>query len=447
MCLSSNPCLNQEGVFVMAKFKHFTLEERIAIEVMLKDSKSFKTMGKELDRDCTSISKEIKNHIMIKRTGSYGRSFNDCFNRMNCTHSYLCTDPKCRNNRCCFCPNCTSFCPDYSRQLCPQLSKPPYVCNGCKNLRHCTLQKSIYSASYAHSEYELCRSESRSGISLTEDEIMRIDSVISPLIIQGQSIHHICVNNRDRIMHSEKSIYNYVALNLMSARNVDLPRKVVYRPRKKFNTSFKVDKSCRIGRTYQNFLDFMKENPDTPVVQMDTVEGVKGGKVLLTIHFVDSKFMLAFLRESNTSRSVIDIFENLYLELGPEAFLKLFPVILTDNGSEFSNPKAIEFDRQGNRITRIFYCDPQCSFQKGAAENNHEMIRRIVPKGKSFDQYQQKDIKKMMSHINSYARKKLNDRSPRSVFSFLYGEKILIKLDSKLIKPNEIILNPSLLNE
>jgi IS30 family transposase len=430
----------------MRKFKHFTLEERVAIEVMLKASKSFKAMGRELNRDCTAISKEIKNHLMFKRTGSYGRAFNDCSNRMNCSHSYLCNDPKCRNKRCCFCPNCTSLCSDYRQQICPLLSKPPYVCNGCASLKNCTLQKSFYSASYAQDEYEQCRSESRSGITITEDEILLIDKIISPLIQRGQSIHHICINNRDRIMHSEKSIYNYAALNLLSARNVDFPRKVIYRPRKKLSNPFKVDKTCRMGRTYQDFLDFMKENPDTPVVEMDTVEGTKGGKVLLTIHFVDSQFMLAFIRESNTSRSVIDIFENLYWQLGPETFLKLCPVILTDNGSEFSNPSAIEFDRQGNRITRIFYCDPQCSFQKGAAENNHEMIRRIVPKGNSFNPYQQKDISLMMSHINSYSRKKLNDRSPHSVFSFLYGDQTLVKLDSKLIKPNEIILNPSLLN-
>jgi transposase, IS30 family len=222
---------------------------------------------------------------------------------------------------------------------------------------------------------------------------------------------------------------------------------VVYRPRKKTTSRFKVDKSCRIGRTYQDFLLFMKEHPDTPIVEMDSVEGTKGGKVLLTIHFTDSQFMLAFIRDANTSQSVIDIFQNLYWELGPDNFINLFPVILTDNGSEFSNPVAIEFDKLGNPLTRIFYCDPSAPYQKGAAENNHEMIRRVVPKGQSFNTYQQKDIALMMNHINSYGRKKLNDRSPHSVFSFFHGTKTLVKLDSKLIPPNDIILSPSLLKK
>lgn len=435
----------QEGVFFMPKFKHFTLDERISIELMLKSSLSFKAIARELDRDCTTISKEIKNHIMFKRTGSYGRAFNNCIHRMTCNHSYLCEKPHCKLHHCRFCSDCSNFCSDYKPYSCNLLSKPPYVCNVCDDFRKCTLEKNIYSASYAHNEYVFCRSESRSGVSIAEDEVSRLDKILSPLIQRGQSIHHICANNRDLIMHSEKSIYNYVDYSLFSARNIDLPRKVIYRPRNKHANHFKVDKSYRVGRTYQDFLEFMKDNPDTPVVEIDSVEGIKGGKVLLTIHFTDSQFMIAFIREANTSRSVIDIFENLYWELGPDTFLKLFPVILTDNGSEFTNPTAIEFDRQGNRITHIFYCDPSAPYQKGAAENNHEMIRRVLPKGHSFNTYQQNDISLMMSHINSYGRKKLNDRSPHSVFSFLHGAKTLVKLDSNLIPPNEIILNPSLL--
>lgn len=429
----------------MTKFKHFTLEERVTLETLLKSSLSFKAIAKEMGKDCTTISKEVRNHILIKRTGAFTRSFNNCVHRSECKHSDLCTYTGCRLRHCRFCPKCATFCPDYTQYFCPSLSKPPYVCNGCSSLKSCCLQKSMYNAVFAQKEYEAHRSESRSGIAITEDEIQRLDKIISPLIQRGQSIHHICTNNRDLIMHSEKSIYTYINQSLFSIRNIDLPRKVVFRPRKKPINHFKVDRQCRIGRTYQDFLEYMKEHPDTPIVEMDSVVGVKGGKVLLTIHFTDSQLMLAFIRESNTSRSVIDIFETLYLELGPETFLGLFPVILTDNGSEFSNPKAIEFDRQGNRITRIFYCDPSAPYQKGAAENNHTLIRRIVPKGHSFNSYDQHQIALMMNHINSYGRRKLNDQSPHSAFNFLHGAKTLEKLGSNLIHPNEIIMNPSLL--
>lgn len=191
----------------------------------------------------------------------------------------------------------------------------------------------------------------------------------------------------------------------------------------------------------------MKENSDTPVVEIDSVEGRKGGKVLLTIYFTSSQFMLSFIRDTNTSQSVIDIFDDLYRKLGLDIFLELFPVILTDNGSEFSNPEAIEFDKQGNRRTRIFYCDPSSPYQKGSIENNHELIRRIIPKGHSLHSYIQKDISLMMNHINSYGRKKLNNRSPYTVFSFLHGTVILKKLSSEFISPNDVTLIPKLLEK
>ena len=244
---------------------------------MIRDSFSFKAIAKELCHDCTSISKEIKNHISLKKTGSYGKSFNNCVHRFDCKYSYICDSPSCRNRYCRFCSRCSEVCSDYKEYICPLPSKPPYVCNGCDKLKNCTLQKSFYSAATAQKEYETRLFESRSGIMTTEEEVLRLDKIISPLIQKGQSIHHICSNNRDVIMHSEKSIYNYIDFNLFSARNIDLPRKVVYRPRKKSSNNFKVDKSCRIGRTYEDFLTFMKENPDTPVVEIDSVEGIKGG--------------------------------------------------------------------------------------------------------------------------------------------------------------------------
>lgn len=223
------------------------------------------------------------------------------------------------------------------------------------------------------------------------------------------------------------------------------PGKVAYKPRKSPHDSFKVDKSCRIGRTYHDFLTFLAQWPDCPVVQIDSVEGKKGGKVLLTIHFVKSEFMLAFLRERNTAFSVYEIFEKLYWELRPDRFIKIFPVLLTDNGSEFSDPLSIERDAENNPRTRVFYCDPSAPFQKGAAENNHEFIRRILPKGTSFDNLTQKDIRLMMDHINSYRRANLGDNSPYEMFRFFYGQDILDALGATFISPNDITLRPELL--
>jgi Transposase and inactivated derivatives, IS30 family len=164
------------------------------------------------------------------------------------------------------------------------------------------------------------------------------------------------------------------------------------------------------------------------------------------VHFVSQKLQLAFLRTANTSQSVTAIFEELYAKLGHDTYCKLFPVLLADNGTEFSNPKALEFNENNERRSHVFYCNPSAPNQKGACEVNHEFIRRIIPKGTDIGLYNQDQIITMMSHINSYARPELLDKTPYEMFDFHYGKEILDLLDMTRIKPNDIVLKPSLLN-
>jgi len=332
-------------------------------------------------------------------------------------------------------------------EICKAREKPPYVCNGCKNRPTCTMEKALYNASLAQKEYEEIQIESRSGICADQQEIRRIDELISPLINKGQSIHHIFVNHKSEIMQSEKTIYNYVDMSLFSARNIDLPRKVRFRPRKSRHESLKVDRMCRLGRSYDDYIAFIAANPDRYIVEMDTVHGIKGGKVLLTLEFVTVKFMIIILLESCTAKEVEDAINRLYDDLGSELFANLFQLILTDNGSEFTNPDAIEIDCDGVIRSQIFYCDPYMSQQKGALENNHEMIRRISPKGKPLDHLTQADVTQMMNHINSYARSILNDRTPYKMFECMFGIEALNRLGAELIPPDEVTLRPSLLSK
>lgn len=189
---------------------------------------------------------------------------------------------------------------------------------------------------------------------------------------------------------------------------------------------------------------FMTSHPDTPVVQIDSVEGTKGGAVLLTITFVTDGLQIAFRRDHNDAQSVITVFNQLYATLGADSFKELFPVILADNGSEFSDPKRIEFDEHGNRRSYVFYCNASAPYQKGSCEVHHEMIRRILPKRVDLTAYQQEQINLMMSHINSYRRKTLGNKSPYEMFSFQYGENLLKKIGLRKIPPDEIILSPRL---
>jgi IS30 family transposase len=166
--------------------------------------------------------------------------------------------------------------------------------------------------------------------------------------------------------------------------------------------------------------------------------------VLLTVHFVCCEMMLAFLRDMNDAKSIIDIFESLCKDLGITEFQKLFQLLLADNGSEFSNPKAIEFTADGARRTRMFYCDPSAPYQKGSCERNHEFIRCCIPKGKDLGLYTQSDITLMMNHINSYTRGSLGNKCPYEVFRFFYGDKLLNLLGCVTIPAQQITLKPSL---
>ena len=428
----------------------FTYEERLEIQKFLKESLSFKEISRRLDKNPTTISREIRKHSSEVATGYPGYPYNACKNRFNCRYKDVCGKNCTRKTTiyCKLCQSCNDNCPDFILELCTARFRVPYVCNGCETLGKCSLLKNIYDAEHAHMKAHDTISQSRSGLCVSEDEVARLNKIISPLVQKGQSVHQIYVTHEDELMCSEKTIYNYIDACLFDVRNIDLPRKVKFRERYK-KPEFKVDKGCRIGRNYDDFQAFLAKNQDTTVVQMDSVIGSKGGKCLLTIHFVDTSLMLAFLRDANTSKSVTDIYEMLYETLGKELFTTLFPVILTDNGSEFSNPKAIEYGTEkfsGHR-TNVFYCDAGSPYQKGAIEVNHELIRRILPKGNSFDHLTQENISLMMSHINSYKRKKLNNRSPYETFSFYHGEEILQKLGCTPVAASDIMLKPTLLKK
>ena len=427
------------------KNKHLTLQDRQNIELMLNNRKTFTEIAFALEKDKCTISKEVRKHVEYFRVGAQGYNYNNCKNRYNCQKTWICstcTSPK-KYKLCRRCAMCNRYCPDFEKEVCPRHVKPPYVCNGCGKRSFCSLEKKMYVANDAHEEYRSLLGESRKGSSYTEEDILRLDRLISPLIQQGQSPHHIYANNDDSLMVSERTIYRLLDNCVISARNIDLPRKMRFKKRRK-KKEFKVDKACRIGRDFNCFRKFMEENPDLPVTQLDSVEGKKGGKVLLTIHFVKCEMMLAFLRDANTAKSVSDIFDSLYLGLGDTEFENVFRVCLADNGSEFSNPLAIEFDPvDGVRRTRVFYCDPNAPYQKGSAERNHEFIRCFIPKGIDLGLYSQDDITLMMNHINSYSRESLGNKCPYDVFRFFYGDKLLNLLGCTTIPAQQVTLNKS----
>lgn len=416
------------------KQKHLTLEERETIEDMLKNNFNFTEIGKVIGKHRTTISKEILNHRFKQESVQYGTTFANCTNINNCQFAG--------------CKSCNKSCKNFIERKCEILDKAPYVCNACKKKSHCKFSKFYYRAKDADSEYKNFRTVSRIGIRISQEEIYEINNIITPLIRdKHQSINHVFINHPDLLYFSKPTFYSYVNSNLFSFRNIDLARKVSYKPRKNDEKRrTRTESIIRIGRTYKDFLDYLTLHPYASIVEMDTVEGIKGGKVFLTMLFRNYNFMLIFLMESKTMECVENVFINIRKTIGNDEFKRLFEIILTDNGSEFFNPISIEADYEtGEVLVNVFYCDPSASYQKGSIEKNHEYIRYVIPKGNSFNHLTQEDCDLLASHINSTSRIILNNKTPYETITTLMSEELITKFNIKFIHPDEVNLSSNLL--
>jgi len=431
------------------KNKHLTDACRLKIEHMLREGAPLARIADAIGKHPSTITREIRNRSVKSDKGAAGRATNRCVHRKTCKKKQLCMDkPDCVRH-CPACPLCNTHCDAFVEETCRALNQPPYVCNGCKQEHICVLKKKFYIHAPAHKKYREILVGARDGANITEPELAVLNTLLAPLVKNGQSIHHVVVNNPNRFNVHEKTIYRYVHGGLLQVKRGDMPRVCMLKPRKRKPVEHKVDTQCRIGRTYDDFKAFMAENPGTPVIEMDTVKGGVAGKCLLTLQFVNTSFMLAFLRGRNDAQSVIEAFNMLWETaeaIQPGLFKRLLPVLLTDNGSEFSNPLALEFAPDGTRRTRVFYCNPCASWQKPHVENNHAFVRLICPKGASFDGLVQADVATALSHINSYTRRVLNDKAPFDLFTFLYGVELPHALDVRRLSANDIILKPFLLD-
>ena len=429
------------------------LSDRIAIETGISNKDSFKKIGKLLRRHPSTIAHEIKEN----RTFIPGNYFlrKDCrFVRQRVQH-HVCGDESCEEN-CCRCRSvdCQKYCEKYVSRACHKFEKPPYVCNNCSEKKLCSKDKYIYSAKYADAAVTRRRSESRQGIRISDEKKSEMDELITRLVKKGQPLTHIYAEHENEMPVCLRTLYNYIDDGELTVKNIDLRRKTGYKKRGKDHQPSLgfANMEFRQGRTYTDFEYAMKAKyTEDEVVEMDTVKGVREqGKRLLTMIFRRNNVMLLFLMPDGKAESVKRVFDYLEAGLGIEVFRRLFPVILTDNGSEFKKVDELELtsDEDGFLVyrTSLFYCDPMASWQKGCIEKNHEFIRYAIPKKKSLNPYNQDDITLLMNHINSIKRPGLGNKSPYE----LVGKddedfhELMRLLKMHLIPPDEVHLMPDL---
>ncbi|MFT9495958.1 IS30 family transposase [Anaerosolibacter sp.] len=426
--------------------KHLTLSQRIEIEKRLLAGLSFTKIATTINKDPSTISKEIRRHTNVRtRKNEYVPI--PCTNRSTCNQINLCSKKCGLKCRICHEPKtrCTDLCKDYAPAQCEKLLRSPYVCNGCGKRINCLLEQRICSAKYADDCYRDLLVSAREGINQTPESIQKLNDLVTPLIRKGQSIAHIYASHAKEIKCSRRTLYTYIDQSVLTVRNLDMRRKVKYKKRKKPTQCSIIDREFRKGRSYEDFQKLLKDNPSIPVVEMDTVEGKKRRQSTFD-HDVSKLFFNACIspRLKNPGGST-EGFDELTQMLGVEWFQTLFPVILTDNGSEFQNPRSLEGSEKEEIRTKIYYCNPNSSWQKGMLEKNHQYIRFVVPKGNTFDLYTQDDITLMINHINSEARDSLNGCTPYQLSQLLLNHQLHTGLSLQAITPDEVTLNPKLL--
>ena len=430
--------------YVPGNQKHLSLEDRKYIERSLNNGVSFKDIAKFLCKDPTTISKEVHQHRLDDwfHKGPFYNAKNFCAKKYRCRKTNACNKIILCDVKCASCPTCNKTCPDFEREQCCRLDKAPYVCNGCpKVITRCTIvHKYHYDAIFADRKYHERLSSSRTGINMSAQELAKKDSIITPLIYQGQSPYQILTNHPELDM-SVRTLYSYLDDGILSARNIDLKRKVKFKPRKVHKTQIK-DRTVFNGRTYADFQSLGLDH----FAEMDTVHSSHESKrVILTFFLTREKLFLAFIMNRCTKGAVKLIFNKLERQMGIYDFLTLFSTILTDRGSEFGDPDALEVGIDGIQRSDIYYCDPMRSGQKGGIEQVHTLLRMVLPKGTSFEFLTQWDLRTIVDHINSTPREVLGGRTPYEVALENYGPDILKALQLRPIAPDEVNLTPKLI--
>jgi IS30 family transposase len=425
--------------------RHLTLENRIYLEKGLDNGMAFKEIAKYLCKDPTTISKEIKKHRLLTERNSFN-SPNQCMYKRDCHLKNVCKRPIPCQKECRSCVACNNRCDKFVLENCVTTQRAPYVCNACHKKAQCRMDKYFYKALTANKQYKTMLSSTREGINMSQEQLQSLDEMITPLIHQGQSLYHI-TGTHDDIPCSVRTLYSYIERKVLSSSNIDLPRKVKYKPRKVSKPAAK-DPSWLEGRTYQDFCRYLEAYPNTHVVEMDTVVGCEGSKmVLLTLYFRNTKCMLIYLLPDKSQNSVLKVLKQLEQMLTTYGFAEAFPVILTDRGTEFSNPILLETGMDSAMRTSIYYCDPMASSQKAGIEKNHEYIRYICPKGSSFDGLEQKDVSLIMNHINNTARPSLNGCTPFQLASLLLNKNVINAFGLCLVEPETVVLKPYLIKK
>ena len=434
--------------------KHLTLEMREVIQAGLEEKTSARKISKRIGVSPSTVTREIKanRELKEKKASASAKLSVRCVHYRDCKKSGdVCKKCSTRLTMCknCRTHDCTKSCSDFVRVMCPTTEAWPYICPPhCSKRSHCGYPKASYNARSAHALSTQRLSESRSGIGISEEELRAMNDLVVPLVKQGQSFEAIWATHGDELSVGVRCAYNYQALGILSCADIELPRKVRMRPRKKTKVSTR-DRIDRTGRTYSDFLALPLED-QVRVVQGDSVEGFEENtQDLLSLLVLARSFHIYMPKRHACPEATVACLDSLERACGsPEAFEAVIPILLVDRGREFDDFEGMERSClvPGHRRCRVFYCDAMDSNQKSQCERDHEQLRRILPKTRSdFDKLSATDVAICTSHVNSYPLARHSGKCAFELAEGYFPTSLLTFLGLKRLAPDDVVLKPYLM--
>ena len=338
----------------MRRFKHLTKADRLVIDTMLRDGKSEKEIAERIGVHESTIYRE-------KKRGQYMH----------------------RNS-------------DYTEEL-------------------------RYSPDIAHQKYRENLKAKGPDLKIGNDQTLA-DYIEKRIADDGYSPEAVLGEIKEKEIPfqttiSKTTLYRYIDMGLfVTITNKELP---VKGRKKKKNKKVRKQSRANAGDSIEKRPEEIDSREEFGHWEMDTVVGKRG----------ESKHSLLVLTERKTREEIITLLYEHTMEQVVKAldsleekwgslFSQIFKTITVDNGSEFSNCAGMEKSALGDGSrTKVYYCHPYSSYERGTNENQNRLIRRRVPKGENFDDRTEEDIQDVEDWINNYPRKLFGYRTAQTMFN------------------------------
>ena len=253
-------------------------------------------------------------------------------------------------------------------------------------------------------------------------EELIVDYDYSPSAALHEIENHPEIYGEFGVRACRQTLYSYVEKRIFARlTNKDLPFKGSRQ--KKKTKHIRRMKSAAKGDSIEKRPEEVNTRQEPGHWEMDLVVSCRGGhKCLMALTERVTRQEIMRLIPDKSAASVVRAMNTLERKYG-KMFPEVFKTITVDNGTEFSNCEGMETSifKAGGQRTKVYYCHPYCSSERGSNEKQNQMIRRKFPKGTNFDRVSPKEVRMVEDWLNRYPRKILGWYSSADLFNQIFG--------------------------